>query len=78
MKLSRPPDYGKLVMSEDEIPAIFDLAFTVRLFRQGYHTIVKKCERGELPALKFGREWRLRKTDILKYMEEQSNCHHSG
>ena len=68
--------YGKLIIDDAEIPVYFDVAFAVQLLRQGYHTIVKKCERGELPAFKVGREWRFRKSDIKEMIEAQINEHY--
>lgn len=63
--------YGKPVTNWAEVPVMFDPAYAVRLFRQGYHVIIKKCERGELPAFKIGREWRFRKSDVEAFMENQ-------
>jgi len=65
--------YGKPITDYAEIPVIFDIAFAVRLLRQDYYVIVKKCQRGEIPAFKIGREWRFRKTDIEEYINAQIN-----
>lgn len=69
--------YGKPVVDTTDIPVYFDVAFAVRLLRQGYHTIVKKCERGELPAFKIGREWRFRKSDIDLMIQSQLDARYA-
>ena len=34
-------------------------------------TVIKKAEKGELPAFKIGRGWRFRQEDIVRWIEEQ-------
>ena len=63
--------YGAPITDWSEVPEIFDIAFAVRLLRQDYYVIRKKCANGQIPVFKFGHEWRFRKSDIEKWIDGQ-------
>lgn len=63
--------------AEEKYPYV-DIPYVSDMLQIGYETIRMMCANGELPATKvrgrYGRQWRIKKTDIEKYMEDNKVC----
>ncbi len=55
-------------MAEDEIMTVDEVAGYLKMNRQ---TITRMAARGELPAMKVGREWRFRKNYLDAMLDEE-------
>ncbi len=55
-------------MAEDEIMTVDEVASYLKMNRQ---TITRMAARGELPAMKVGREWRFRKNYLDALLDEE-------
>jgi excisionase family DNA binding protein len=56
-----PPNSRVKIMTIPEI---------VKLLRLSETTVRRMCERKELPAVKFGSQWRIRETDVLAMFDQ--------
>ena len=54
-----------LMTSESEYLTTEEVARTVRLSRT---TVIQLIERGELPATRFGKVWRIKQSDLDEYI----------
>lgn len=61
--LSRP------VTSWNEVPVVFDIPMAARILGKSADWISRRCQRGELPAFKDGKEWRFEKDAFLDYIQ---------
>jgi len=50
------------------MPTVMDTKELAAYLRLNPYTVVKKAEKGELPAFKIGRNWRFRSDDIDNWM----------
>lgn len=55
-------------MNEREIMTIQQVADYLQL---NYYTVYRLVSSGEIPASKIGRSWRIKKKDVLKYLERK-------
>lgn len=55
----------------DRVPVVFDLPYAATLLGVSLDRIRKLAQRGEFPAFKVGKLWRVNKTDMLAYLEHQ-------
>ena len=62
----------KPVTSWDDVPVIFDLPMAARLLGKSYDNVKKCCQRGELPAFKDGKLWRMEKDALRDYIRQRS------
>jgi len=54
---------------------IEEVAKYLRLKKQKLYTF---AQRGDIPAYKFGREWRFKKDRLEQWIEEHENTNHKG
>lgn len=62
---------GKDSNMNDNILTIKD---TAKYLKMGTSTIYKLILRGDLPAIKVGSKWRIRKNRLDQWIEEKENC----
>lgn len=55
----------------ERVPVVFDLPYAATLLGISLDRIRKLAQRGEFPAFKVGKLWRVNKTDMLNYLERQ-------
>ena len=55
----------------DKVPVFFDLAYAATLLGLSLDSLHKLCQRGQFPAFKVGKLWRVRKCDLVAYIEQQ-------
>jgi excisionase family DNA binding protein len=55
---------------DDKILTVEEVAEYLRLNKQ---TVTRMAARGEIPGIKFGREWRFRKSDIEAKFDREVN-----
>lgn len=55
----------------ERVPVVFDLSYAAALLGVSLDRIRKLAQRGEFPAFKVGKLWRVNKTDMLTYIENQ-------
>lgn len=63
----------KPVTSWNEVPLILDPPFVARILGRTPDKIRRRCLTGEIPAYKDGKEWRILKDDLIKYIEDNKN-----
>lgn len=61
---------GKFSMMDDEILTIREVADLLKLHPK---TVNKFAISGKLPAYRIGRQWRFRKSEVLKALEKQND-----
>lgn len=54
-----------------EVPVIFDIPMACRILGKTSESVRRMVTSGELPALKAGNEWRIRKDHIMAYLGYQ-------
>ena len=57
----------RCITNWDDVPVIFDIPVCCILLGKSYDRIKKMCQKHEIPAFKFGAEWRFRKDEIMKW-----------
>jgi excisionase family DNA binding protein len=68
LPLSNPPKTRRSP-EEGEIMIISEVAELLRLSET---TVRRMCERKELPAVKFGSQWRIRRKDVLALFDQSA------
>lgn len=58
----------------EQMPAMLTPGECANLLRLTHETILRFCKSGELPAVKFGKEWRISKQDLQSYIETKQKC----
>jgi excisionase family DNA binding protein len=58
----------------NRIPVVFDLAYAATLLGVSLDWLHKLAQRGQFPAFKIGKLWRVRKDDLLSYIEKQKSA----
>lgn len=53
--------------------AFLDLAAIAETLAVSRRTVARMCAKGDLPAYKVGRQWRIRQRDFAKWMRERKN-----
>lgn len=54
----------------ENYPYLPDFKQVQEILRIGRNQLLFRLQSGELPAFKVGRKWRIRKNELLRYMEE--------
>ncbi|TQI66227.1 helix-turn-helix domain-containing protein [Clostridium sp. KNHs216] len=55
----------------ERVPVVFDLPYAATLLNVSLDRIRKLAQRGEFPAFKIGKLWRVNKADMLDYIDRQ-------
>jgi len=64
---------SQLITNWEQVPVVIDLPFAARILGQSIETLKKRSQRGEMPgAFKAGRDWRIEKDALRKYIEGRS------
>jgi len=64
---------SQLITNWEQVPVVIDLPFAARILGQSIETLKKRSQRGEMPgAFKAGRDWRIDKDALRKYIEGRS------
>ena len=61
------------ITSWNQIPIVMDLPLVSQILGQTYDCLIKRARNGTLPAFRTGKEWRVTKDDLIKYIEENKN-----
>lgn len=64
-----------LITSWEQVPIIMDLPFVGKILGKTYDNLVKRSREGAFPAFKDGKEWRVTKDDLIRYIEENKNTY---
>lgn len=59
----------------NKAPELMTIAEAVEMLRMRRQTIVDLVKRGEIPGRKLGREWRISRSQLLRYVEGPSVQH---
>ena len=54
----------------ENYPYLLDFKQVQKILRIGRNQLLFRLQSGEIPAFKVGRKWRVRKNELLRYMEE--------
>lgn len=54
----------------ENYPYLLDFKQVQEILRIGRNQLLFRLQSGEFPAFKVGRKWRIRKNELLRYMEE--------
>lgn len=54
----------------ENYPYLLDFKQVQEILRIGRNQLLFRLQNGEIPAFKVGRKWRVRKNELLRYMEE--------
>lgn len=63
-----------IVKNWNELPVFIDVNLAACLFGLNKRTVQKLCQTGDLPAFKVNKSWRLKKEELEKWVNKQSNC----
>jgi excisionase family DNA binding protein len=55
----------------ERVPVVMDLSYAAVLLGVSLDRLRKLAQRGEFPAFKVGKLWRVNKTDMLSYIQKQ-------
>jgi excisionase family DNA binding protein len=55
----------------ERVPIVFDLSYAAALLGVSLDWLHKLAQRGQFPAFKIGKLWRVKKEDLLEYIEKQ-------
>ena len=64
-----------LITSWEQVPIIMDLPLAAKILSKTYDNLVKRSKSGTFPAFKVGKEWRVTKDDLIKYIEDNKNTY---
>lgn len=53
----------------DEVPVLFDVPYAARLLRVSADVLSRKCKSGEFPAHKVFNQWRIRKDELIAFIQ---------
>ncbi len=67
----RPVREPEPVLSWDQVPVICTCADVAKLFHCTVEKVQRMAQAGDIPAFRLGQEWRLRKEDVMAYIEGQ-------
>ena len=56
-----------------DVPLLLDIAALSILIGKSYESTRLLVAAGEIPAVKFGTEWRIKKSEIMKYLGEEES-----
>lgn len=58
----------------NRVPVIFDLTYAAALLGVSTDRMHKLAQQGRFPAFKVGKLWRVRKDDLLTYIDQQKSA----
>jgi excisionase family DNA binding protein len=58
----------------NRVPVIFDLSYAAALLHVSLDWLHKLAQRGQFPAFKIGKLWRVHKDDLLNYIDQQKSA----
>jgi excisionase family DNA binding protein len=61
----------KIETDWNRVPVIFDLAYAATLLGVSLDWLHKLAQRGQFQAFKVGKLWRVKKEDLMTYIENQ-------
>lgn len=61
----------KYITNWDDVPVIFDVPFAARLLGFSVDIMTRKCQKGELPAHKVFNQWRIRKDELIQFIQSK-------
>lgn len=64
----------KIETDWNRVPVIFDLAYAASLLGISLDRIHRLAQHGQFPAFRVGKLWRVRKDDLLAYIEQQKSA----
>ena len=56
----------------EDLPLVLTVEETAQVLRVTAKLITEMCRKGELPAVKVGRAWRIKRDDVLAYLQGPS------
>ncbi len=59
----------RFTMRWADVPIVIDIPYAMTLLGLSRPTVLTLCQRGELPAKKFGSQWRISKEKLKAYIE---------
>lgn len=59
------------ITSWEEVPLVMDIPYLCRLLGRSQESIKQLCQRGQIPAFKAGKEWRIDKTALQAWIQAQ-------
>lgn len=67
----RPVRETEPLLSWDELPVLCTCGDVAHLLHCTVEKVQRMAQKGDIPAFRLGREWRLRKEDVMSYVEVQ-------
>ncbi len=64
------------ITSWAQLPEIMDVQLVAVLFNRSVESIKKLAQSNTIPAFKLGKEWRIRKSSLEKWIDEQEAKKH--
>ena len=58
----------------EDLPLVLTVEETAQVLRVTAKLITEMCRKGELPAVKVGRAWRIKRDDVLAYLQGSSEA----
>jgi excisionase family DNA binding protein len=55
----------------ERVPVVFNLSYAALLLGVSLDRLRKLAQHGDFPAFKLGKQWRVNKTDLLSYIDDQ-------
>lgn len=62
---------NKIIYSWERVPVIFDLRYASCLIGMNTEVLRRITSKGEFPAFKVGKQWRVKKEDLLAWIDKQ-------
>lgn len=59
----------KVCKDWDNLPMLMDVDTTALALNVSYSTAIRLCRAGTIPAIQFGRTWRVHRDALRKYVE---------
>ena len=61
--------HPRLTTNWDDVPVVMDLPYAARILALTPETLIKRAKKGEFPAYKEGKVWRVRKDSFIAHIE---------
>lgn len=58
----------------ENYPFLLDFNQAQEILRIGRNQLLFRLQNAEIPGFKIGRKWRIRKDELLRYMEDSEDC----
>ncbi len=62
-----------IITSWEQVPIVMDLTYACRILGKSYEHLKYRCRNNLFPGFKDGKEWRVTKDDLIRYIEENKN-----